>query len=259
MVRVHPFVVGWALALFAGCGDGGTRGPDIDPEAPKIGLRRGAAWSVLSLQPPHLHGPQFSLVLRNSVLSGAMTGGESPSGNIRVRIDRESVSGFGPVGVVEMQLIEKDDGIVADGMWNGGRVHMVFTGDAIKGTVASNSSFEAKSDAIGLFGMATFQNRRPHQADVVDPLPADQSCEYYLTTRSADGALNGGSICSGMPQETRLEVPMIAQAWFTRGELVTVLVAMMAAPPSVTADRFGPRFENARSVDSSRENIRTMR
>ncbi len=46
-----------------------------------------------------------------------------------------------------------------------------------------------------------------------------------------------------MPQQTRLEVPAMARAWMTHSELVTVLVAVLSAPPVVQAEEYGPRFE----------------
>ena len=59
------------------------------------------------------------------------------------------------------------------------------------------------------------------------------------------GALTGGSICSGMPQPTKLEVPRMAQAYLTRPELVTVLVAMLSAPPQSNAEEQGPKFDTS--------------
>ena len=95
--------------------------------------------------------------------------------------------------------------------------------------------------------MEAFRNPRMRAfgraADHIDPLPADVSCEYYLDQLSTDGALNGGSTCAGMPQQTRLEVPALAQAWMTHAELVTVLVAVLSSPPVVIAEDYGPRFE----------------
>src|SRR5256885_1005547 len=77
-----------------------------------------------------------------------------------------------------------------------------------------------------------------------EPVPRNSSCEYFLTELASDGALIGGSICSGMPQPTRLEVPRVAQAWLTRPELVTVLVAVLSSPPVVVSEENGPRFDN---------------
>ncbi len=78
---------------------------------------------------------------------------------------------------------------------------------------------------------------------MIEPLPSDVSCEYYLDSVTPDGALNGGSTCAGMPQQTRLEVPSVARAWMTHAELVTVLVAVLSSPPLVLAEDYGPRFE----------------
>ena len=35
----------------------------------------------------------------------------------------------------------------------------------------------------------------------------------------------------------------MAQAWMTRAELVTVLVAVLSSPPIVVAEDYGPKFE----------------
>jgi hypothetical protein len=57
-----------------------------------------------------------------------------------------------------------------------------------------------------------------------------------LDERDRNGALLGTSICSGMPQRTRLEVPAAAAAFLTQPELVTILVAMLSAPPLDTTE-----------------------
>jgi hypothetical protein len=52
-----------------------------------------------------------------------------------------------------------------------------------------------------------------------------------------------------MPQDTRLEVPRAAAALLTRPELVTVLVALLSAPPLALAEPFPSHVEDARHVD----------
>jgi hypothetical protein len=240
-----------ACARLKGLGGGGgssgkgesTPGADV----PLIGLQRGGHWSVLTIRPPHLSGPQFHLLLKNSVLTGAISGGTAPAGTLRVNIKEDGAEGFGPLGPVSLDFFSDESTTTAEGTWNGGRVHLVFSRDSLRGTVASNSFFFSKSNASGTGGMDAFRNPRMRSlgraADQIDPLPSDVSCEYYLDQLSPDGALNGGSTCAGMPQQTRLEVPRIAQAWMTRAELVTVLVAVLSSPPVVVAEDYGPRFE----------------
>jgi hypothetical protein len=127
-------------------------------------------------------------------------------------------------------------------------VHLVFRRDSIKGTVADNSDVMSRTDREATRGMPGLRNRsgqRMAGADSIDPLPRNSSCEYFLTETSPDGALTGGSICSGMPQPTKLEVPKMAQAYLTRPELVTVLVAVLSAPPPSPSEESGPRFDTS--------------
>ena len=55
-----------------------------------------------------------------------------------------------------------------------------------------------------------------------------------------DGARSGVSICSGMPEQTRLEFPNDVEKWLGRGETVVVLLALLASAPSTISD--GPMF-----------------
>lgn len=232
------------IAAVGGCAASGSRTADED--APQIGLRRGARWSVLTIRPPHLTGPNFHLVLKDGVLAGSVASPTAPRGSMRVRIGENHAEGYGPLGPVSMDFVAREDSLAADGMWNGGRVHIVFTQTSLKGTVADNSSIMSRGDPEATQGMQVFRGRRSGSrganANTVDPLPNNTSCEYFLTERGSDGALSGGSICSGMPQQTRLEVPKVAQSYLTRAELATVLVAVLSAPPDVAAENLGPSF-----------------
>jgi len=231
----------------AGNGAGVSEGCDERdaPELPKIGLQRGGHWSVLTIRPPHLNGQQFHLQLKNSVLTGAISGGDAPGGVLRVSIKEDGAEGYGPLGPVSLDFSSDEVSTTAEGMWNGGRVHLVFTQDSLKGTVTTNSFFSSKSNPaddhnMDMRRMGSFGQR---SADLMDPLPIDVSCEYFLDHLSSDGALKGGSTCSGMPQPTRLEVPKVAQAWLTRAELVTILVAVLSSPPIAVSEQYGPKFE----------------
>lgn len=232
------------LGLWLTACAGGNTGWKPPPDAPKIGLKRGSAWSVVTVAPPHLVGPQINLKLHGGLLSGTISGGDAPGGAVHVKITGTGAEGFGPHGPININIHEERDRTVADGMWNGSRVHMAFSQGALRGTVASNSAFAAKTNAIELFGQEMFRRRYNPMADRIDPLPTNASCEYFLGERTSDGGLNGGSICGGMPQATRLEVPLVIQKWMTGAELVTVLVAVLSSPPVVNNDRYGPRFEN---------------
>jgi hypothetical protein len=222
-----------------GGGEGGLPGRDV----PLIGLQRGGHWSVISIRPPHLSGPLFHLQLRNSVLTGAISGGTAPAGTLRVSISKEGAEGFGPLGPVSLDFNTDEASTVAEGTWNGGRVHLVFTRESLNGTVTTNSFFQSRTAGNNV-ASDTFRPRRFGRAsDAMDPPPMDMSCEYYLDHVTTDGALNGGSTCAGMPQQTRLEVPALAKTWLTHEELVTILIAVLSAPPVVVAEEYGPRFD----------------
>jgi hypothetical protein len=210
------------------------------PNVPMIGLQRGGRWSVISIQPPHLSGPLFHLQLRNSVLTGAVSGGAAPGGTLRVNIKEDGAEGFGPVGPVALDYALNDQATVVEGIWNGGRVRLVFARQSLKGTVTANSMFHNRAE--GNSASSIENNRRFRRSgrtiDSLEPPAFDLSCDYDLNELGRDGALNGGSTCAGMPQQTRLEVPALAKTWLTHAELVTVLVAILSAPPVVASEEF---------------------
>jgi hypothetical protein len=238
-----------AALLLGGAGGCSGSSSSVREDTPQIGLQRGGRWSVLSLKPPHLTGPQFNMLLKDGVLTGTISGGAAPGGSLHVSIAEDGADGHGPLGPVSMDFITTADSTIAEGMWNGHRIHIVFAHDSVKGTVADNSDIMTRTDPDATRGMPALRVRgvRVAGANAIDPLPRNSSCEYFLTETAPDGALTGGSICSGMPQPTRLEVPKMAQAYLTRPELVTVLVAVLSAPPSPQAEENGPRFDNGPS------------
>jgi hypothetical protein len=236
-----------AFALISGaCAETGSSTRGGGEDTPQIGLQRGGRWSVLTLKPPHLTGPHFNLLLKDGVLSGSISGGGAPGGNIHVSIAEDGAEGHGPLGPVSMEFITTEDSTTAEGMWNGHRVHLVFARDSVKGTVADNSDILTRGDPDATQGSPAWRSvraRNPSAANMIDPLATNSSCEYFLTETTPEGALTGGSICSGMPQQTRLEVPHVAQSYLTRPELVTVLVAVLSSPPQVVSEETGPRFD----------------
>lgn len=246
-----------AMTALAGCsrfgngsGGGGNGltggGADRGSDVPLIGLQRGGHWSVLTIRPPHLSGPQFHLQLKNGVLTGAISGGIAPAGTLRVNIRPDGAEGYGPLGPVALDIATDEASTVAEGTWNGGRVHLVFQRESLHGTVATNSFFNSRTGGANAGGMDSFGPPRRYGRStntLIDPPAMDLSCEYYLDQVSNDGALNGGSTCAGMPQQTRLEVPALAKTWLTHAELVTILVAVLSAPPVVVAEDYGPRID----------------
>jgi hypothetical protein len=222
-----------ALALAGGaCDAAQVRRHDV----PQIGLARGSRWSVMSLQPPYLNGPFFALVLRRHVLTGWISGESAPGGALRVRIDDECATGHGPLGPVAMEIWQGADAIVADGMWNGARVHLVFSTEGVSGTVADNARPMVRSPLERAPGGPARSRVDRLLAQAMEPAARNSSCQYLLDARDRSGRLLGTSICEGMPLPTRLEIPDAADALLTRPELVTVLVAMLSAPPLDVAE-----------------------
>jgi hypothetical protein len=118
----------------------------------------------------------------------------------------------------------------------------VFARESLRGTVTASSFFHNRVQGNPALNVETSRRlRRSGRFDALDPPAVDLSCEYDLNELGGDGALNGGSICAGMPQQTRLEVPALAKTWLTHAELVTILVAVLSAPPVVVSDDFPRR------------------
>jgi hypothetical protein len=209
-----------AWTALGGCVPVTTR---AEKEAPAIALARGARSSGLAIHPPYLSGPLFTLILQHHFLSGWIAGESAPAGAIGVHIEDESASGYGPHGPVAMDFQWTEEAATVEGQWNGSRVHLVITGEALRGTVADNSDL-----------LVTPRRDGSHR---------QSSCEYVLDTRGADGAFTGTSICSGMPQPTRLEIPPAAATWLSRPELLTVLTAFLSAPPLPVSEGQSPIAE----------------
>jgi hypothetical protein len=231
MTLKHRLRFALALATVAGCAGDGTRS-----DAPQIGLARGSKWSLLSLQLPYLNGPFFNLILRDHVLSGWIGGDSAPAGALRVHIADEGADGFGPAGPVALEISTTTDQLVADGSWNGARLRLVFTAEGIRGTIADNARPGFRSPLERVPGMRPLSRTTAAMPTAMEPAARDSSCQYVLDRHDRDGALLGDSICAGMPQRTRLEVPAIATRLLSQPELVTVLVAVLSAPPVDTAE-----------------------
>jgi hypothetical protein len=231
--RFYSWTLATAALLAAGACDG-TRA--LRGDAPQIGLARGSHWSVVSLRPPHLNGPFFQLTLRQHVLTGWISGDSAPGGALRVQIEEDGASGHGPLGPVAMDIAEDSDEVVADGTWNGSRVHLAFSSQGVQGTVADNALPGVRSPFEHVPGMLPQSRGAALMAQAMEPPARNSSCQYVLDGHDRDGAILGTSICDGLPMPTRLEVPVAAGALFTRAELVTVLVAVLSAPPLDAAE-----------------------
>ena len=112
-----------------------------------------------------------------------------------------------------LDVEERDGSVEISGVWNDDRVHFQVSAESLRGTITG--VIEAS------FGR-----------------PSDWHCQYVLDKVESDGARTGTSICSGMPQETRLEFPSAVDKWLGRGETVVVLLALLASAPPTSGDFF---------------------
>jgi len=167
----------------------------------EIGLRRGAAWTTMTVKPPYIIGPSASLKLSKGVMTGSSIG----RGVVRIEINREGALGQGP-GRVDVDFEEGPDEYKIDGVWNSAPVHLSITSSMLKGSINGGTGF----------------------------------CQYTLDKTLPDGARAGFSICSGLPEETRLEIPNTILSWLTPPELAVILMQLMSAPPHTALEgQFG--------------------
>jgi hypothetical protein len=170
---------------------------------------------MVTVVPPYLSGPFFSLQLRQNVLSGWVSGDSAPGGSLHVTIEDDGAAGHGPHGPVAMDFFEQDADTVAEGVWNGQRVHLVFGEQGLRGTVADKDSGRGADKR-------------------------DSWCQYVLDHADGPRTFTGVSICAGLPQQTRLDVPPAALSFLRRPELVTLLVVLLSAPPLAVAEGYTP-------------------
>jgi hypothetical protein len=212
--RAIAFVLFAASAL--GChGPNGGGLPELEGGA-ELALRRGAAWSTIKVRPPYAIGPRVNLhFYKKGAVSGNIDSGAMMDNRISalsLTIDDQGIQGEGPFGAVAVDVDEGPDTLNFEGTWNGSRVTFNITSTSLKGTIPI---------------------RRIGRSDSVSGVT---SCQYVLDRVVADGAREGTSICSGMPEETRLEIPRQVDAWLTRKELVVVLLALFSTPPQTSLE-----------------------
>jgi len=171
----------------------------------EVGLRRGSGWSTLKVRPPHVIGPRVTLRMTKGEFSGSIDG--SP---VHLRVADDGIDGSGPLGQVSIDIVEGAGQTLIEGTWNATRVHFTVTEQSLRGAIAVRQA--------STFGEVAF-------------------CQYTLDRVEKDGARSGISICDGLPEETRLEVPRAVQKWLTRHELVVVLLALLSSPPLTSLER----------------------
>ncbi len=165
----------------------------------EIALRRGASWATLTVRLPHVIGAASTLRISRGHMTGMIDGG-----SVNLLIEKDTISGTGPGGTVSVDVDETDEGTEVSGTWSGNRVSFKVSADSFRGVIAIRTGRTQAS--LG-------------------------TCQYVLDRTEADGARTGTSICSGLPEETRLEIPSVVYAWLTRTEMAVVLLALLSAPP----------------------------
>lgn len=184
----------------------------------EVGLRRGAAWSTLTVRPPYVIGPRVNLRLNKGQFTGSID-----SRPVNIKADAQGLSGTGPLGNVAVDINGGPEELLIDGMWNDARVNFRITPQSLRGTIM-----------VGVAGRHDPDTGRGRRFSNV------LSCQYVLDKVEPDGTRSGTSICQGLPEETRLEVPRAAQGWLTRAELVVVLLSLFSSPPTTTMESTYP-------------------
>ncbi len=212
-------VAAFALSVVAGCAEGGGGLPEVKGGI-EMGVRRGAAWSTLTVRPPYIIGPRGTLKLQKGMMTGTLGDVSGPTGSIYVTIEKGGASGMGPYGPIAIDVEDDPAEINVGGMWNGARVHFRITEESFRGTIPIFNS-EANRSPI---------TRAPMPSTVA-------TCQYVLDKVEPDGSRSGMSICGAMPEDTLLDVPRAIQGWLTRSEMVVVLLALLSAPPFTSMER----------------------
>jgi hypothetical protein len=220
----HPGRIPVIVLLVTGLS--GCRGfqpmPELEGGA-ELALRRGAAWSTLKVRPPYAIGSRVNLHFKRGQVSGNIDGGaimDARVGGVNLTINDEGIQGSGPYGDVAVDVEDGVDTLNFEGTWNGSRVNFTITTLLLKGTIP-----------IRRVGRVD-----PITGRVSAGLSDATTCQYVLDRITADGAREGTSICGGLPEETRLEIPRQVHAWLTRKELVVVLLALLSTPPQTSLE-----------------------
>jgi hypothetical protein len=200
MWRAGSFAL--ALSAAAGCASGGLSelGGGIE-----MGVRRGSAWTTLTVKLPYVLGPSTSLRLDKGRVTGAINGR-----GVSITIEPDGAHGTGPYGPVSLDIYDGEDAMVIEGLWNGSRVHFRVTESSFRGTIAVWTG---------------------------GSLGAVASCQYVLDSLAPDGSWLGSSTCSSLPEDTRIEVPVAIRDWLTRNELSVIILALLSSPPTTIMEQ----------------------
>jgi hypothetical protein len=162
-----------------------------------VGLRRGASWTTFNVRPSRVIGSTASLELKRGQIIGFLD-----NRTVRLEVKPEELTGVAG-GRVALDIDQRPGSLEINGLWNDQRVHFEITPDSLRGTITGGS--------LG-------------------------HCQYVLDRTDGDGARHGTSICSFMPEETRLEFPSAVERWLGKGETVAVLLALLSSAPPTSGD-----------------------
>ncbi len=162
-----------------------------------VGLRRGSSWTTFNVRPSRIVGPTASLELKRGQIMGFLD-----NHTVHLEVKPDELTGVAG-GRVALDIDQRPGTLEINGLWNDARVHFEVTPDSLRGTITGGS--------LG-------------------------HCQYVLDHTEGDGARTGTSICSFMPQETRLEFPSAVERWLGRGEIVAVLLALLSSAPPTSSD-----------------------
>lgn len=188
---------GAALATIALAACGLSRPlPDVEGGV-EVGLRRGSGWSTAKVKRPYAVGPSLTLKFDGDRVTGSIAGR-----GVSLRLEEGGVSGQGPRGSVAFDIVERGDELAIEGSWNGSRVHFRITPAALRGTIAVR------------------------QGPTLDGV---LHCQYVLD-RQRGHVRVGTSICSGLPEDTELDVPPEIARQLSRRQLVVLLLTLLSSP-----------------------------
>jgi hypothetical protein len=194
--RTTAAVTALATALAVG-GCAVNQGPAPPRVGVDVGLRRGSSWTTFNVRPSRIVGPTASLELKRGQMFGFLD-----NRTVRLEVKPEELTGVAG-GRVALDIDQQPGSLAISGLWNDQRVHFEITPDSLKGTITGGS--------LG-------------------------HCQYVLDHTDSEGVRTGTSICSFMPEETRLEFPSTVEKWLNRGEIVAVLLALLSSAPPTSAD-----------------------
>jgi len=182
------------LALLPACATAGGGAGGVE-----MGLKRAGAWSTLRVRPGEITGPSAMLELRRGRLYGTYQGRA-------FTLDVTADTLHGQVGVgqadpgggaIEVDISGPPENLEISGLWCGQRAHVTITPESLRGTIRG---------------------------------PAAGQCQYVLD-RLDHGARVGTSICRGMPEDTRLELPEALGGLLKTAQVVALLLILLSTPP----------------------------